>query len=280
MFLAGPLGLGDIEEVNNETCIKCPWHSYPVSLKDGSKLYESLVFDVATKKMNNAGWKRKERTQRVHFVEERSDGEIFVKLNLDGKYDSDDYSNSSCMKGDTRGQTKGKDGSAHVFNLGKNNNNVLLASPLDTATLKVSQLQQEGSAGIKLILTRVDGNNKKPKQLAHTSLPMISTMKDLLRTNPIVLIKDNVERFYTPIPPAVMKMKDEENVFILVVRMYDNGKFTGSYLKHAKLQDTIKADLYPYLEKEDTSWKCNELSKLNELLPQQVQQLVLICAGR
>lgn len=33
----GPLGLGDIEDVNGHTCVVCPWHYYVVALDNGEK---------------------------------------------------------------------------------------------------------------------------------------------------------------------------------------------------------------------------------------------------
>lgn len=33
----GPLGLGDIEDVNGHTCLVCPWHYYVVALENGEK---------------------------------------------------------------------------------------------------------------------------------------------------------------------------------------------------------------------------------------------------
>lgn len=66
-----------------------------VTLKEGAKLYESLVMGPKGK-LVPGGWQQKKRAQRTHTVERRSDG-IFVKLNLEGEYDSDRYSGiASC----------------------------------------------------------------------------------------------------------------------------------------------------------------------------------------
>jgi len=89
----GPLGLGDIEQVQGEACITCPWHTYQITLKDGAKFYQALVMGP-DKKLVPGGWKKKQNAQRVHQVEERADG-IYVKLNEDGKYDSDLYGKSA-----------------------------------------------------------------------------------------------------------------------------------------------------------------------------------------
>jgi nitrite reductase/ring-hydroxylating ferredoxin subunit len=114
----GPLALGDLEEVNGEACIKCPWHSYCISLHDGSKLYESLQMDPETKKLTPAGWKKKTHAQRVHEVrQDDKTGEVFVRLNLEGVCDSDEYSGSvicgeRVKAGDKSGNLRGKDGTA------------------------------------------------------------------------------------------------------------------------------------------------------------------------
>jgi hypothetical protein len=54
-------GIGDIEEVQMGDgscipCIKCPWHSYPVSLRDGQRLYQSLDLSGGTDAPGD--WKR------------------------------------------------------------------------------------------------------------------------------------------------------------------------------------------------------------------------------
>lgn len=100
----GPLGNGDIEDVNGESCLVCPWHLYQVSLEDGSKFYQPLIM-TADKKMVPGGWKKKENAQRVHKVEERADG-IYVTLNLDGKWDSDSYGGMSTCGGSSQASNK------------------------------------------------------------------------------------------------------------------------------------------------------------------------------
>ncbi len=37
----GPLGAGDIEEVDGRACVSCPWHAYKVTLDTGEKLYRA-----------------------------------------------------------------------------------------------------------------------------------------------------------------------------------------------------------------------------------------------
>ena len=85
--MGGPLTIGDIEEVNGEICIKCPWHHYNVTLDTGAKLYQKMDFDAKTKKLVPAGWQASERRQRVHNVEER-EGQpdvVYVQLTSNDK---------------------------------------------------------------------------------------------------------------------------------------------------------------------------------------------------
>eukprot|EP00283_Hemiselmis_rufescens_P009936 CAMPEP_0173426760 /NCGR_PEP_ID=MMETSP1357-20121228/6141_1 /TAXON_ID=77926 /ORGANISM="Hemiselmis rufescens, Strain PCC563" /LENGTH=161 /DNA_ID=CAMNT_0014390477 /DNA_START=214 /DNA_END=699 /DNA_ORIENTATION=- len=86
----GPLTVGDIEEIDGKKCIDCPWHHYKVTIEGGEKLYQSTVMDPETKKLKPAGWKSVGQRQRVHKVEERSDG-FYVCLDVAGKIESDKY---------------------------------------------------------------------------------------------------------------------------------------------------------------------------------------------
>lgn len=45
--MGGPLGeLGDIEEYNGTSCIRCPWHNYRFSLETGGQLEKNLQGNV------------------------------------------------------------------------------------------------------------------------------------------------------------------------------------------------------------------------------------------
>jgi len=108
----GPLGSGDIEEVQGESCIVCPWHTYQVTLEDGAKMYQALAMGPGNK-LVPAGWKKKEKAQRVHHVERRDDG-IYVQLNLEGSYDSDSYSHTQCGQQKLGyGSSSSKSGNVH-----------------------------------------------------------------------------------------------------------------------------------------------------------------------
>ncbi|KAK3280624.1 hypothetical protein CYMTET_11536 [Cymbomonas tetramitiformis] len=84
----GPLGVGDIEEVANHACIKCPWHNYLITLETGEKLYQGV--QMKDGKMVPGKWQSVGQKQRTHVVVERADG-IFVQLKQDGKVESDEY---------------------------------------------------------------------------------------------------------------------------------------------------------------------------------------------
>mmetsp|Transcript_12137 Transcript_12137/g.21750 ORF Transcript_12137/g.21750 Transcript_12137/m.21750 type:complete len:272 (-) Transcript_12137:668-1483(-) len=88
----GPLGIGDIEEINGRKCITCPWHNYKIDLQSGDKYYQSVNF--VDGKMIPGEWKSNGIQQRTHEVYEQ-DGGIYVTLSTfesDGrKIDSDHY---------------------------------------------------------------------------------------------------------------------------------------------------------------------------------------------
>jgi len=73
----GPLALGDIEEINDTSCLVCPWHFYHCSLSDGQKFYQQATMQDG-KPMPGA-WQSVGVRQRTHEVEEREDG-IYVRL--------------------------------------------------------------------------------------------------------------------------------------------------------------------------------------------------------
>ena len=76
----GPLGLGDIEETGGRLCVVCPWHHYQITLDTGEKLYQSLERAPDTGQMRPGPWKSIGPRQRVHGVEERPDGGVYVRL--------------------------------------------------------------------------------------------------------------------------------------------------------------------------------------------------------
>ncbi len=81
--MGGPLAVGDIEDLAGEKVIKCPWHSYRFSLKDGKKFTKPVSFDPKSGCPIPHEWKKSDEVyQRVHEVKLDSDGVIYVKLNL------------------------------------------------------------------------------------------------------------------------------------------------------------------------------------------------------
>ncbi|CAJ1340077.1 unnamed protein product [Effrenium voratum] len=94
----GPLTIGDIEDINGDLCVRCPWHDYSVRLSDGAKPYQAMKLDPKTKKLSPDGWKYTKSTQRTHEVLLR-DGAIFVRLSTRGKFESDQFAyNASAAK--------------------------------------------------------------------------------------------------------------------------------------------------------------------------------------
>lgn len=73
------------QEINNDICIVCPWHKYIIKLSNGEGVYQGI--DPVTKVTE---WKSKGVKQRAHEVIVEN-GNVYVKLNLDGKLDCDRY---------------------------------------------------------------------------------------------------------------------------------------------------------------------------------------------
>lgn len=97
----GPLGIGDIEDVNGNKCLVCPWHFYKIDVATGDKYYQGVQF--VNGKMVSGDWKSNGVKQRVHPVSE-VDGKIYVELSTagpdgqaPGPIDSDEYAcNAPC----------------------------------------------------------------------------------------------------------------------------------------------------------------------------------------
>jgi len=89
----GPLTLGDIEDVDGQACVRCPWHNYIVTIKTGEKLYQSLD-KREDGKMVPGAWKSVGVRQRMHEVFER-DGKVFVTLASQGDIESDRYATNA-----------------------------------------------------------------------------------------------------------------------------------------------------------------------------------------
>jgi len=87
--VGGPLGIGDIEDIDGQACIKCPWHGYLVTLDNGQKMYKAVEF--ADGKMVSSGWKISEKLQRTHLVDEREDGLYVALSTTEAKLESDQW---------------------------------------------------------------------------------------------------------------------------------------------------------------------------------------------
>jgi len=91
----GPLGSGDIEEVNGKSCLVCPWHNYQVDIATGDKYYQQMKF--VDGKMVEGEWASNGIKQRTHTVTE-DEGAIWVTLSSDPlQIESDTYGfNAPC----------------------------------------------------------------------------------------------------------------------------------------------------------------------------------------
>lgn len=250
----GPLGLGDIEELLGEPCIVCPWHMYKVTLTGGEKLYQSLEMGP-DRKLVPGGWKKKEMAQRVHKVARKRDG-LYVQLNTEGRYDSDEYGKSAlcgerCAKGDKSNASAGRDGGvkggygSNKFNaLPKRSGYVLnpSAATLDEASkswtsLKVESNEKEGVAGFRLRLKALENDLAK---LFPNGFPS-GTVREALRPwhvkIGVVVDEEFTERPYTPI-----RLGDDLGFLEFSIRMYEAGE-VSSKLAQAKAGDSISVKL-------------------------------------
>ena len=85
----GPLSMGDIEDVEGNLCIKCPWHAYIIKLETGEGLYYG--YDPIKKK--KTGLTSKGRKQRNHkVIVNKNTNKIYIVLNKEAKeFSSDQY---------------------------------------------------------------------------------------------------------------------------------------------------------------------------------------------
>ncbi|KAH9262367.1 hypothetical protein BASA82_000585 [Batrachochytrium salamandrivorans] len=256
----GPLGLGDIEEIGGEACITCAWHNYPVSLEDGSKLYQGLELDKSTKKLIPSGWKKKPHAQRVHDVESRVDG-IWVRLRIDAKFDSDAYAHSQAcgeriQRGDVVGAKRGGDGIMPAPTSGQ------VLAEQRWKHLRVVSNTSDGAHGFRLVL---DGAQLDPKPKS----PLILTDSAGLFTNVeyVVIRVGTLQRYFTPV------FTPSKELLVLSIR--DTGSGITSSLARLRAGDTV--DVRNTVSGDPPSMDLAGLGGAH--FPQQFQQVLLIAAG-
>lgn len=85
----GPLSMGDIEDIEGNLCIKCPWHRYIIKLESGEGLYYG--YDPIKKK--KTGLTSKGKKQRKHkVIVNQNTNKIYIVLNNEEReYSSDQY---------------------------------------------------------------------------------------------------------------------------------------------------------------------------------------------
>ncbi|GAX83392.1 hypothetical protein CEUSTIGMA_g10817.t1 [Chlamydomonas eustigma] len=84
----GPLGIGEIEDLNGKNCIICPWHHYKIDIETGEKYYQAGVWENG--KMKPGAWQSNGVKQRVHSTIEEN-GNIYVTFSKGTLVDSDGY---------------------------------------------------------------------------------------------------------------------------------------------------------------------------------------------
>ncbi|XP_014426809.2 Rieske domain-containing protein isoform X2 [Pelodiscus sinensis] len=97
----GPLHLGEIEDINGQPCIICPWHKYKITLATGEGLYQAIN---PTAPSPTPKWRSKGIKQRTHKVTV-DNGKVYVtpsdlSIRCDSDYYADKYkkTGSSDMK--------------------------------------------------------------------------------------------------------------------------------------------------------------------------------------
>ncbi|KAM6034438.1 Rieske domain-containing protein isoform 1-T1 [Chlamydotis macqueenii] len=91
----GPLRLGEIEDINDQACIICPWHKFRITLETGEGLYEAINPLEPTP---TPQWQSKGVKQRVHEVT-IDNGNVYVSppdlsVSFDSDYFADKYKNN------------------------------------------------------------------------------------------------------------------------------------------------------------------------------------------
>jgi ferredoxin-NADP reductase/nitrite reductase/ring-hydroxylating ferredoxin subunit len=84
----GPLLNGDIEELGGHPCVKCPWHSYKITLDTGEGLYFGVDLDGSGQPHSKL--KSKGTKQRTHPVYVKGN-DVYCLVSADGTYESDTY---------------------------------------------------------------------------------------------------------------------------------------------------------------------------------------------
>ncbi|NWX99857.1 RFESD protein, partial [Nothoprocta ornata] len=93
----GPLHLGDIEDINGQSCIICPWHQYKITLETGEGLYQAIN---PLEPSPTPRWLSKGVKQRIHKVTV-DNGNIYVSPpDLSVSFDSDYYADKYKSNGD------------------------------------------------------------------------------------------------------------------------------------------------------------------------------------
>ncbi|XP_029428910.1 Rieske domain-containing protein isoform X2 [Rhinatrema bivittatum] len=84
----GPLHLGEIEDINGQICVTCPWHKYKITLATGEGLYQAINPNLPSASTN---WCSKGVKQRIHTVTVKN-GDIHVTLSdTNISFESDYY---------------------------------------------------------------------------------------------------------------------------------------------------------------------------------------------
>ncbi|XP_062984689.1 Rieske domain-containing protein [Elgaria multicarinata webbii] len=91
----GPLHHGEIEDINGQPCIICPWHKYKITLATGEGMYQAIN---PREPSLSPKWQSKGVKQRTHRVTV-DNGNVYVTLSdLAESIDSDYYAEKNYKK--------------------------------------------------------------------------------------------------------------------------------------------------------------------------------------
>ncbi|XP_064496928.1 Rieske domain-containing protein isoform X1 [Pseudopipra pipra] len=90
----GPLCRGEIEDINGQACIVCPWHKFKITLETGEGLYEGIN---PLEPSPTPQWQSKGVKQRIHKLT-IDNGSVYVcppdlSVSFDSDYFAEKYKN-------------------------------------------------------------------------------------------------------------------------------------------------------------------------------------------
>uniref|UniRef100_A0A8C3KYQ7 Rieske domain-containing protein n=1 Tax=Chrysolophus pictus TaxID=9089 RepID=A0A8C3KYQ7_CHRPC len=93
----GPLRLGEIEDIDGQACIICPWHKYTITLETGEGLYQGIN---PLEPSPTPRWQSKGVKQRIHKVTVKNKNVYVSPPDMSVSFDSDYFAEKYKNGGD------------------------------------------------------------------------------------------------------------------------------------------------------------------------------------